>query len=94
MTRVANVDVLGATFDGLANVSHPVGIKFMVAFLNISEQVVFEEPISIVQPGSKLAPRLQQALDFISNNMDDKGTLVLALPDMKFEATYLSGITG
>lgn len=85
MSKVVAVDVLSPGLDTAADVLHPQGTKFVLAFLNIAMCP------SIVDVGSSYSSALSTALSFLSCNLDEKGTIAIALPGMFCDKTHLKG---
>ena len=85
MTKVVASDILNEEFDMSTEVLHPAGTKVMLAFLNIASCS------SIIALGSTRTSVLSQALTFLSSNLDDRGTIALALPDMFCDSSHLLG---
>ena len=85
MTKVVASDILNEEFDMSTEVLHPAGTKVMLAFLNIASCP------SIIALGSTRTSVLSQALTFLSSNLDDRGTIALALPDMFCDSSHLLG---
>lgn len=85
MSRVVAADVLSPTFNMETDVLHPSGTKFVLAFLNIADCP------SIVDVGSSDGAALCTALRFLSDNLDDRGTIVIALSDLFCHKSHLQG---
>lgn len=83
MTKLVNVDIFASGLDSETDIQHPANTPFMLAFINIAAN------------GSLLAEDdgavLKNALTFLSNNLNERGTIVMALPDWEFPRTKLKG---
>ena len=85
MTKVVTSDIVNEEFDILTEILHPAGPKVMLAFPNIASCP------SIIAVGFTRTSVLSQALTFLSSNLDDRGTIALALPDMVCDSSHLLG---
>lgn len=83
MSKLVNLDVFGASVDSLVDVTSPAGTPAMMAFLNIVNHC------SIMSADDDA--RLVNVLDLLSRNLDERGTVVIALPDFEFPLTRLKG---
>lgn len=85
MSKVVNVDVFGGSVDhSLLDIfSSPAGNPVMTAFLNIVKHG------SIMSAGNDT--HLTRVLDLVASNLDELGTVVVALPDFDFPLRYLKG---
>lgn len=83
MSKLVNVDIFAPDLDAETDIRHPANTPFMLAFVNITAN------------GSVLAADdgavLKSALTFLSNNLNERGTIVMALPDWEFPRTKLKG---
>lgn len=83
MSKLVNVDVFGGSVDPLVDISSPAGKPVMMAFLNI------------VKHGSIMSAEddthLTGVLDLVASNLDELGTVVVALPDFDFPLRHLKG---
>lgn len=84
MTKLVSVDILGDPLDTDVEIQHPDGQPFMLAFVNIAANA----SVLAADGGSVL----KSALTFLSNNLHERGTIVIALPDWEFPRTMLKGI--
>lgn len=85
MTKLVRLDILSSEVDTETGIQHPAGKPFMLAFVNIAANggaVTSDD-------GSTL----KTALTFLCNNLHDRGTVVIALPDWEFNRTKLKGDT-
>ena len=83
MVKLVNVDLLGTSLNTETSIQHPPGRPVMLAFINITANP------SILNEGDGGA--LKAALTFLCNNLDERGTVVVALADFEFPATTLTG---
>lgn len=83
MTKLVGVDILSPDFDTETAIQHPAGKPFMLAFVNIADNG------GILTAGD--GTPLKSSLTFLSNNLHDRGTVVVALPDWEFNRTKLKG---
>lgn len=83
MTKLVSVDILSNNLDTETDIQHPAGQPFMLAFVNI----VGNHGAFTSDDGTCL----KSALTFLSNNLHDRGTVVIALPDWEFNRTKLKG---
>lgn len=83
MTKLVNVDLLGNSLNTETKIQHPNGRPVMLAFVNITGNP------SILSEGD--GGGFKTALTFLSNNLDDRGTVVVALAGFDFPATILTG---
>eukprot|EP00752_Nemacystus_decipiens_P011591 g10293.t1 len=83
MTKLVGVDILSkanATHTELT-IQHPAGKPLMLAFVNVAEHV----GVVTSDDGATLIT----ALSFLADNLHDRGTVVIALPDWEFNRTKL-----
>lgn len=83
MTKLVQLDILSPDFDAETDILHPAGKPIMLAFLNIAANrgVLTRDDGTV----------LKNALTFLCNNLSDRGTVVIALPDWEFNRTKLKG---
>lgn len=82
MTKLVNVNILATDLNAETDIQHPEGRPVMLAFINIADDPGL---------GADDGTVLRSALTFLSNNLDDRGTVALALPDWEFPRTKLKG---
>ncbi len=83
MWKLLVADLFSPTFDTETGVQHPAGTPIMLAFVNIAEN----GGVLVGEEGALL----KSALTFLSNNLSDRGTVAVALPDWEFNRTKLKG---
>lgn len=83
MAKLVNVDIFDPSLDAETDIRHPANTPFMLAFVNIAAN----GSVLVADDGAVL----KSALTFLSNNLNDRGTVVMALPDWDFPRTKLKG---
>ena len=83
MSKLLELDILKSNFDVGTDVHHPQGKPIMLAFLNVAAN-------RDVLTGDDQST-LKNALSFLADNLSERGTVVVALPDSEFNRTTLKG---
>lgn len=83
MTNLVGADVFSHGFDLATPVQHPKKTPVMLSFVNIAanREVLTSDGMTL----------LQNVLIFVADNMSDRGTVVVALPDVSLHAEKLTG---
>ncbi|CAN0542192.1 unnamed protein product [Ectocarpus sp. 12 AP-2014] len=80
LSRLLAIDVFHPDSVGDLDVLHLAGITYTLAFLNLSGFVSVPAGTSISCSSSPLNQRLQTALDSLSKNLENHGTVLLSVP--------------
>lgn len=84
MSKLVGLDILSADLDAETDIQHPTGKPIMLAFVNVAAN------LEVLTREDQTA--LKRALTFLCNNLSDRGTVVVALPDWEFNRTKLKGL--
>ncbi|CAB1099305.1 unnamed protein product [Ectocarpus sp. CCAP 1310/34] len=88
LSRLVAIDVFCPHSVGDLDGLHPAGIRYTLAFLNLSQFVSIPAGTSISCSSSPLNQRLQTALDSLSKNLENHGTVLLSVP-VEVQETFL-----
>ncbi|CAN0259023.1 unnamed protein product [Ectocarpus sp. 6 AP-2014] len=90
LSRLVAIDVFCPHSVGDLDGLHPAGIRYTLAFLNLSQFVSIPAGTSISCSSSPLNQRIQTALDSLSKNLENHGTVLLSVPGEVQETLLLT----
>ncbi|CBJ33387.1 expressed unknown protein [Ectocarpus siliculosus] len=90
LSRLLAIDVFCPYSVGDLDGLHSLGIRYTLTFLNLSRYVSVPAGTSVSCSSSPLNQRLQTALDSLSKNLENHGTVLLSVPGEMQETNLLT----